>query len=81
MATQPETCKTSVADSKFGEVPFVHEKLDQVTLWEAHAPKYGVTSLVPGFRHFDAVHVLKCGCSLQNQRLEQATPTHSLDYT
>ena len=50
-------------------------------LWEAHAPKYGVTSLIPGFRHFDAVHVLKCGCSLQNQRLEQATPTHSLDYT
>jgi hypothetical protein len=42
------------------------------TLWEAHAPNYGVTSLILAFRHLDAVHVLKCQHSLQNQHLEQA---------
>jgi hypothetical protein len=31
-----------------------------LSLWIADAPSYGVTSLIPAFRHFDAVHVLKC---------------------
>jgi hypothetical protein len=45
---------------------------DVETLWEAHAPNYGVTSLILAFRRLDAVHVLKCQHSLQNQHLEQA---------